>query len=71
MYLESLATIDAILLDKTGTLTYGTPEVGDGRTVDGVPVGSLLQAAATAEFRVRASGREGNSEEGVKPGNLR
>jgi heavy metal translocating P-type ATPase len=51
LYLESLATIDTILLDKTGTLTYGTPEVVDVRPADGVPVASLLQAAAIAESR--------------------
>ncbi len=51
LYLESLATIDTILLDKTGTLTYGTPEVADVRPVEGVQVASLLQAAATAESR--------------------
>jgi heavy metal translocating P-type ATPase len=51
LYLESLATIDTILLDKTGTLTYGTPEVTDVRPVEGVPVASLLQAAVTAESR--------------------
>jgi Cd2+/Zn2+-exporting ATPase/Cu+-exporting ATPase len=26
-YLESLATIGTVALDKTGTLTFGTPEV--------------------------------------------
>jgi Cd2+/Zn2+-exporting ATPase/Cu+-exporting ATPase len=51
LYLESLATIDTILLDKTGTLTYGTPEVVHVRPADGVPVRSLLQAAVTAESR--------------------
>ncbi len=51
LYLESLATIDTILLDKTGTLTYGTPEVVDVRPVEGVPVASFLQAAVTAESR--------------------
>jgi heavy metal translocating P-type ATPase len=51
LYLESLATIDTILLDKTGTLTFGTPEVVDVRPVEGVPVASLLQAAVTAESR--------------------
>ena len=51
LYLESLATIDTILLDKTGTLTYGTPEVANVRPVEGVPVASLLQAAVTAESR--------------------
>src|SRR6202158_4036536 len=51
LYLELLATIDTILLDKTGTLTYGTPEVVHVRPVEGVPVASLLQAAVTAESR--------------------
>ena len=51
LYLESLATIDTILLDKTGTLTYGTPEVVDVRPVEGVPVALLLEAALTAESR--------------------
>src|SRR6202162_1293328 len=51
LYLESLASIDTILLDKTGTLTYGTPEVVDVRPVEGVSVASLLEAAVTAESR--------------------
>jgi heavy metal translocating P-type ATPase len=50
-YLESLATIDTILLDKTGTLTYGTPEVVEVNLGANVPIRSLLQAAATAESR--------------------
>lgn len=51
LYLESLATIDTILLDKTGTLTYGTPEVIDLHLVEGISTALLLQAAATAESR--------------------
>ena len=51
LYLEALANIDTILLDKTGTLTYGTPEVVDVRPANGVPAASLLQAAMTAESR--------------------
>jgi len=51
LYLEALANIDTILLDKTGTLTYGTPEVVDIHSAEGVPATSLLQAAATAESR--------------------
>jgi Cd2+/Zn2+-exporting ATPase/Cu+-exporting ATPase len=51
LYLESLATIDTILLDKTGTLTYGMPEVIALHPAEGIPVPSLLQAAATAESR--------------------
>jgi heavy metal translocating P-type ATPase len=51
LYLEALANIDTVLLDKTGTLTYGTPEVVDIHPADGVPVTSLLQAAVIAESR--------------------
>jgi len=51
LYLEALASIDTILLDKTGTLTYGTPEVVDVRPANGIPAASLLQAAMTAESR--------------------
>ena len=51
LYLEALANIDTILLDKTGTLTYGTPEVVDVRPADGILAASLLQAAVTAESR--------------------
>ncbi|MGB2627032.1 MAG: cation-translocating P-type ATPase [Candidatus Acidiferrum sp.] len=51
LYLEALAKIDTILLDKTGTLTYGAPEVVDIHPAEGVPATSLLQAAATAESR--------------------
>jgi Cd2+/Zn2+-exporting ATPase/Cu+-exporting ATPase len=51
LYLESLATIDTVLLDKTGTLTYGAPEVVDVRPAEGILVTSLLQAATTAELR--------------------
>jgi Cd2+/Zn2+-exporting ATPase/Cu+-exporting ATPase len=51
IYLESLANIDTVLLDKTGTLTYGTPEVVDVHPTDGNSVTSLLEAATTAEIR--------------------
>jgi P-type Cu+ transporter len=51
LYLEALANIDVVLLDKTGTLTYGTPEVLDVHSAEGVPTESLLHAAATAESR--------------------
>jgi heavy metal translocating P-type ATPase len=51
LYLEALANIDTILLDKTGTLTYGTLEVVDVRPADHILAASLLQAAVTAESR--------------------
>jgi len=49
LYLEKLAEVDTILLDKTGTLTYGTPEVIEIRPAKGVSEACLIEAAATAE----------------------
>src|ERR1700686_5386220 len=49
LYLEKLAEVNTILLDKTGTLTYGTPEVMEIRPVNGVSEARLLEAAAIAE----------------------
>ena len=49
LYLEKLAEVDTILLDKTGTLTYGTPEVMDIRPANGVTDDCLIEAAAIAE----------------------
>src|SRR6202035_874384 len=49
LYLEKLAEVDTILLDKTGTLTYGTPEVMEIRPANGASEGFLLESAAIAE----------------------
>jgi heavy metal translocating P-type ATPase len=51
LYLEKLAEVDTILLDKTGTLTYGTPEVLEVRPANGVTPEFLLKSAAIAEFQ--------------------
>jgi heavy metal translocating P-type ATPase len=51
IYLESLARIDTVLLDKTGTLSYGTPEVLDISPATGASERALLEAAAIAESR--------------------
>ena len=51
LYLELLATIDTVLLDKTGTVTYGLPVVSEINTAAGVTKQSLLKVAATAEAR--------------------
>jgi len=51
LYLEKLAEVDTILLDKTGTLTFGTPEVLNVRPADGISGENLLKTAATAESR--------------------
>ena len=47
--LETLHTISAVVLDKTGTLTQGKPVVTDCRTVDGVTEEELLCVAASLE----------------------
>jgi Cd2+/Zn2+-exporting ATPase/Cu+-exporting ATPase len=51
LYLESLATVDTVVLDKTGTLTFGRPEVTEIVPVNGVTTTSLLEAAGIAERR--------------------
>ena len=49
LYLEKLADIDTIVLDKTGTLTMGVPKVTGIRPVDGAAENEVLQNAAIAE----------------------
>src|ERR1700678_1283132 len=51
LYLEKLGEVDTVLLDKTGTLTYGTPELLDVHTASGTSATALLRAAAIAESR--------------------
>jgi P-type Cu+ transporter len=49
LYLEQLSQVDTVVLDKTGTLTLGIPEVSSIRTLNGVTEGEVLQTAAIAE----------------------
>jgi len=49
LYMEKLAGIDTIVLDKTGTLTMGVPEVTAIRVADGATEHDVLQNAAIAE----------------------
>ncbi|MGA8654997.1 MAG: cation-translocating P-type ATPase, partial [Chthoniobacterales bacterium] len=49
LHLEKLADIDTIVLDKTGTLTMGVPEVTGIRVADGATENEVLQNAAIAE----------------------
>lgn len=51
LYLEKLGEVDTILLDKTGTVTYGTPEVQDVCPVAEVSAALLVGTAAIAESR--------------------
>ncbi|HVY55962.1 MAG TPA: cation-translocating P-type ATPase, partial [Thermodesulfobacteriota bacterium] len=49
LYMEILSTVDTVLLDKTGTLTFGTPRVVDVRPCAGMSEGDVIRAAAIAE----------------------
>jgi heavy metal translocating P-type ATPase len=49
IYLEALGQLDAVFLDKTGTLTYGVPLVTHISTESGISERTLLEAAASAE----------------------
>ncbi len=47
--LETACRVDAIVLDKTGTVTAGEPRVTDVRLVEGVSEGDLVRVAAALE----------------------
>ena len=49
VYLEELAKVDTVLLDKTGTLTYGKPQVASIEPASGYEPSEVLRIAATAE----------------------
>jgi P-type Cu+ transporter len=51
VHLETLGRVDTVVLDKTGTLTFGRPEVQQVAPVAGATGEDLLDAAATAEVR--------------------
>jgi Cd2+/Zn2+-exporting ATPase/Cu+-exporting ATPase len=48
-YLETLAKADVLLIDKTGTLTLGQPEITDILPLNGLSANDLLTLAASAE----------------------
>ncbi len=48
-YLEMLSRADVLLLDKTGTLTLGRPEITDILPLNGVSADDVLASAASAE----------------------
>lgn len=48
-YLETLARADVLLLDKTGTLTFGQPQITDVISLNGLHETEVLALAASAE----------------------
>ncbi len=48
-YLEILARADVVLVDKTGTLTLGLPQITDVIPLNGLPASDILDLAASAE----------------------
>src|SRR6266404_4154895 len=51
LYLETLGRVNTVVLDKTGTLTFGRPEVQTIVPADGVSETEVLDAAAAVELR--------------------
>jgi Cd2+/Zn2+-exporting ATPase/Cu+-exporting ATPase len=51
LHLENLGRVDTVVLDKTGTLTYGRPEVQRVMPAPNVTPDELIAAAAAAEVR--------------------
>ena len=49
-YVEALAGVDTIVLDKTGTITVGKPQVITVKTSPGITERELLLLAASAEY---------------------
>jgi len=48
-YLEGLSNVNVVVLDKTGTLTLGTPEVVNVQSAEGVSSQEVVRFAASAE----------------------
>jgi Cu+-exporting ATPase len=72
--LENIAGIEVLLLDKTGTITTGTPELTDLIPASGVTEDKLLEYLIAAESRsshplAQAALRKG-AERGVTPGDV-
>ena len=51
LFLEPLSQVNTVALDKTGTLTYGQPQVRGIIPVGGAEAARLLDTAASAELR--------------------
>lgn len=48
-YIEALARADVLLIDKTGTVTFGEPSITDIRPINGFTADELLRMTASVE----------------------
>jgi heavy metal translocating P-type ATPase len=51
LYLEALSAVDTVLLDKTGTLTFGTPQIQEVVPTNGLGAQEIVAAASIAEAK--------------------
>ncbi len=49
LYLEALSAVDTVLLDKTGTLTFGSPQIREVISANGFGEQQIIAAASIAE----------------------
>jgi Cd2+/Zn2+-exporting ATPase/Cu+-exporting ATPase len=70
-YLELLARVDTVVMDKTGTVTFGRPTVTDVVAWDGWTEDQVVEVAATAErlseHPVAAAVRQAARQRGLTP----
>lgn len=73
-YLETLAQADVVLIDKTGTLTLGQPQITHIVALNGVAEAELLTLAASAErfseHPLAAAVRQAAQERGLAPADV-
>ncbi len=51
LYLEALSAVDTVLLDKTGTLTFGTPQIREVVSANGFGEQQIIAVASIAECK--------------------
>jgi Cd2+/Zn2+-exporting ATPase/Cu+-exporting ATPase len=70
-YLELLAQVDTVVMDKTGTLTFGRPVVAGIATVNGWTKDQVMRLTASAEWLsehpVAGAVRQAAQDQGIDP----